>query len=205
MSHLPIQDFRPYKVGVDIKAQMELPEGAKKDSIVTLLYYKKNGVVKEFTESNYPWEDSTWVWVDTKSTVVKEGDRAPIHNFSISDEDGNDIVPEILANPGFKLLLISYKIEKADDIGLKESVNLHKWCDENKVLFYAVSSSLKSEVELKDKMFGLNYPFYTADEITLKTIIRSNPGFVLLKGSVIVAKWHYNDVPTETEFMSYLK
>jgi uncharacterized membrane protein YphA (DoxX/SURF4 family) len=46
------------------------------------------------------------------------------------------------------------------------------------------------------------YPFYTADDILLKTIVRSNPGVVLMKDGAVVKKWHIRKLPSFAEIQA---
>ncbi len=204
-NHLPIHDFRPYHVGADIKKQMELPENAKQDVYLTKLYYEKDGVVKEFTEQNYPWQDSTWVFKDTKVELIEKGDEAPIHDFSIMTPDGDDLLPIILDNPGYKFVVVSYRLDRANQKAFKELKALKKWSDQEGINFVPLTSSTPKEITELNKAVQGDYVFYATDQTTLKTIIRSNPGLLLIKGSKIVGKWHYNDLPSVDKIKSTIK
>ena len=71
--------------------------------------------------------------------------------------------------------------------------------------FYGATSSLDDTVTKYVQETGASYSFLSADDILLKTIIRSNPGVVLLKNGKIISKWHHNDVPTVEEFNAMCK
>ncbi|OQY03320.1 MAG: hypothetical protein B6I20_05250 [Bacteroidetes bacterium 4572_117] len=207
-SHLPIIDFRPYSVGTYIPDKMIIPEGAKQDSIITFLYYEKNGETKEFTEDNFPWEDTTWVWKDTKSKVVEKGYLPPIHDFDIysfnlkrtGGEAAVNITDQMLADTNYSLLLISEDLRTAPFKPFKELTNLMNYCQVHKYKKYFITASVATDIlEIHSKLPYL-IDFYTADGITLKTIVRSNPGLVLIKQGKILAKWHNNDFPTIKKF-----
>ncbi|MFN8207112.1 MAG: DoxX family protein [Bacteroidales bacterium] len=205
--HLPIIDFLPYKTGTNIMKSMEIPPGAPLDEYNTLLYYEKDGVVKEFTLDNYPWQDSSWRHVETKSIRVKQGYVPPIHDFSISSPDGADITAEVLADPGFSVLMVSHNLLKADREGLYKANKMAEMCASGKCRFYALTASSATDAAtLGDTL--IHYPFYHTDETTLKTMIRSNPGFIFLKEGTIIGKWSYKDMPdpdkTKDGFLSYV-
>ncbi|MCK4663898.1 MAG: DoxX family protein [Bacteroidales bacterium] len=200
-NYLPFIDFRPYELGSYIPEKMEIPLDAPKDIYETYLYYEKNGVVKEFTTDDYPWQDSTWKWLDTKSVLIKKGFHPPIHDFTIETLDGEDITDIILEDDRYYFLLISYALEKANkDKGIQNKINeLAEYCITNNYPFICLTSSTGDQFEDFIHETGATYEFYNTDETTLKTIIRSNPGLVLLKEGTIIDKWHYNDIPSVDE------
>jgi uncharacterized membrane protein YphA (DoxX/SURF4 family) len=195
INHLPIIDFRPYHLGADIKAGMEIPEGAPVNEYQTTFLYKKDGVVKEFTQDNYPWEDSTWVWVETKQEVLKQGYEPPIHDFSITTEMGQDITDSLLLSNGYTFLLVSTELAKADKEGILQASELANAASEKGFGFYCLTASPLDYADSYRNALNLKFPFATTDKTTLKTIIRSNPGLVLLKEGIVIGKWHYNDFP----------
>ncbi len=197
--HLPILDFRPYSVGTDIIRGMTVPEGMPADKFHTILYYEKDGVVKEFSEEDYPWNDTTWVWKDSKTELVEKGYTPPIHDFSIVTLAGTDITDDVLYNEGYIMLLIAHRLEKADKAALIETNRLAQYFRGNGYGFYCLTSTGITEIETFKT--ELDFDFCHTDDITFKTIIRSNPGFVLLKEGTIIGKWHYNDMP-ETKSLS---
>ncbi len=204
-THLPIIDFRPYKIGTYLPSQMTIPEGAPSD--VYEQYFVLEDTSNETTlkiESNQYIQDSTywysgtkWKFVSTtEPKLIKKGYEPPIHGFSISDKNGNDITNDILSDTAISFLLITYNIDKANDEGLKKANQLYlqsQTIGSNR--FYAITASSEGEINKKKKALGLAFDFYTCDEIVLKTIVRSNPGLVMLKEGVVLDMWHYNDFP----------
>jgi uncharacterized membrane protein YphA (DoxX/SURF4 family) len=193
--HLPAIDFRPYKVGTDIAKAMEIPEGAQLDVTETVLYYQKDGVTKEFTTKNYPWQDTLWKWVKTENKVIVEGYKPPIHDFTINTPEGENITDSILRTPGFTFMLVAYDIKKTDVDVLKEVNNFQAECEKNKIPFFGISGSIGKDIEDFRHQNQCMYPFYSCDGTALKTIIRSNPGLVLLEKGVVKGMWHHNDFP----------
>ncbi|NCC99389.1 MAG: DoxX family membrane protein [Bacteroidia bacterium] len=203
-NHLPIIDFRPYKVGNNLPSLMVIPDDAPSDEYSISFIYEKDGVKKEFNLENYPVEDSTWTFVLQNSVLIKRGYVPPIHDFSVQLEDG-DITDLILENQGYTFLLVSSKLEKADVSRQKDINALYDYANSNGIAFYCLTSSFHEDVEAFKTANNVKYPIGATDEITLKTIIRSNPGLVLLKAGNVVAKWHYNDLPTKKELKRIIK
>ena len=196
---LPVFDFRPYHVGANIRKGMEIPKGAPQPQFETTFILQKNGVKKEFTLDNYP--DSTWQFVDSKTRQLSEGYVPPIHDFSI-EHDGNDITDSIVSNKGYTFLLISPHLERADDSDFGDINQVYDYAVAEQVPFYCItSSSREAKIHWQD-ITGAEYPFCTADATTLKTIIRSNPGLVLLKDGVVVNKWSHNQLPKADQLTS---
>lgn len=195
--HLPVIDFRPYKIGANIPELMAIPEGAPEDEYSYSFVYEKDGVQKTFSLEEAPSEDTTWVFVESKTELIKEGYHPVISAFNLYDEQEEDIANEILTNPEGVFLLISPRLEKADDEWIDEINSVYDYAFENELLFYGVTGSGKEEVNYWSDNTGAEYPFLYADDILLKTIIRSNPGLVLLKNGTILHKWHYRDIPKE--------
>lgn len=204
--NLPVIDFRPYKNGTNIIQSMEVPEGAEEDEFETLLVYEKDGVQKEFTLENYPKDDNSWTFVDSKNKLIKKGYEPPIHDFSMEHPDMGDITEEVLQNEGYSFLMVCYRVEKAATNKKNEINNIYDFAKQNGYGFYCMTATgLETEEmrEFQNEMEwgkdGDGYPFVNSDEITLKTIVRSNPGLVLIKDGVVINKWSNKNMPTFTE------
>lgn len=200
-NHLPVFDFRPYKIGVNINESMTIPEDAPHDIYENIFFYKnKNtGKVKEFTEENYPWQDTVnWEYHDMKSTLVQKGYEPPIHDFSIETPEGENIMDFFLYDESFVFMVIAYDLDKSK---YQPKINeLATWAMEKNWSFIGLTSTLHEDALAFSEENNINYEFFNTDEITLKTIIRSNPGLVVMKEGTIVAKYHYNDIPAPEEF-----
>ena len=195
---LPTFDFRPYHIGADIKKGMKIPEGAEQPEFETTFILKKNGQTREFTLDNYP--DSTWEFVDSKTVQTRQGYEPPIHDFSLTDtETGEDITDNVLSHKGYTFLLISRSLAYADDSNFGDIDQIYEYASEHNIPFYCVTASTDSDINRWRDLTGAEYPFCTADETTLKTIIRSNPGLLLLKDATIIGKWSHNQLPDPDE------
>ena len=195
---LPTFDFRPYHIGADIKKGMEIPEGAEQPEFETTFILKKNGQTREFTLDNYP--DSTWEFVDSKTVQTRQGYEPPIHDFSLTDtKTGEDITDNVLSHKGYTFLLISRSLAYADDSNFGDIDQIYEYASEHNIPFYCVTASTDSDINRWRDLTGAEYPFCTADETTLKTIIRSTPGLLLLKDATIIGKWSHNQLPDPDE------
>lgn len=198
-NHLPIIDFRPYHIGANISDGMKIPDGAPADEYKSILRYKKDGVVKEFDESNYPWQDSTWVFLDSEQIKIKDGYKPPIHDFAISNEMDGDITESVLSNDDYTFLLVSKNLSELNPESLAKIQELSIYALEKDIKFIGLTASGLDEANEFTKDNELPFDFYNTDEIQLKTIIRSNPGLLLLRKGTILDKWHYNDFPEANE------
>lgn len=190
---LPLIDFRPYSIGADIKKGMEIPEGAELPEFDTTFILEKDGVQKEFTLDNYP--DSTWTFVDSKTVTIKEGYVPPIHDFSIVTQDGDDITEDVLNDRNYTFLLIAPYLENADDQNFGTIDMIYEYADDNDMKFYCLTASSEDGIVKWQDLTGAEYPFCQTDGTTLKTIVRSNPGLLLIKNGIVIGKWSHNRLP----------
>ena len=201
---LPIFDFRPYHVGTNIKQGMEIPEGAEQPEFESTFLLRKNGETREFTLDNYP--DSTWEYVDTRTVQTKKGYEPPIHDFALTTCDtGEDITEQVLTKKGYTFLLVSPRLAVADDSNFGDIDQIYEYAEENGADFYCVTASANDEIERWRDLTGAEYRFCNADETTLKTMIRSNPGLMLLKDGTIIGKWSHNTLPQTDDLTAPLQ
>lgn len=201
---LPIFDFRPYHVGTNIKQGMEIPEGAEQPEFESTFLLRKNGETREFTLDNYP--DSTWEYVDTRTVQTKKGYEPPIHDFALTSCDtGEDITEQVLTKKGYTFLLVSPRLAVADDSNFGDIDQIYEYAEENGADFYCVTASANDEIERWRDLTGAEYQFCNADETTLKTMIRSNPGLMLLKDGTIIDKWSHNALPQTDDLTAPLQ
>ena len=201
---LPIFDFRPYHVGTNIKQGMEIPEGAEQPEFESTFLLRKNGETREFTLDNYP--DSTWEYVDTRTVQTKKGYEPPIHDFALTSCDtGEDITEQVLTKKGYTFLLVSPRLAVADDSNFGDIDQIYEYAEENGADFYCVTASANGEIERWRDLTGAEYHFCNADETTLKTMIRSNLGLMLLKDGTIIGKWSHNALPQTDDLTAPLQ
>ena len=192
--YLPLFDFRPYRIGTNIPRGMEIPKDAEQPLFETTFIMEKGGQRKEFTLNDYP--DSTWKFIDSKTVQVKEGYIPPIHDFSIADrKTGKDLTDSVLRHKGYTFLLIAPHLERADDSNFGDIDQLYEYAQTYNIPFYCLTASTAKAIQRWRDITGAEYPFCITDETTLKTIVRSNPGLLLLKDGTIINKWSHNQLP----------
>src|SRR5450759_137702 len=196
LKYLPVIDFLPYKTGVKIADKMVVPDGVPVDTYNTTFVYEKGGIKKEFSISNYPANDTSWKFVEQKSVLLKKGYQPPIHDFSIASLNGVDITNDVLSHSGYSVLMITKKLAEAKSNRLEEGYRLGKYCHEKGIDFYILTASGNDEAKSINNGLG----FYSVDETTLKTIVRSNPGYILLKDGIIIGKWSWANLPDQKWF-----
>ncbi len=191
MEHLPAIDFRAYKIGDNIQKNMTLPENARKPEVEYTWTFKVNGENKKFvTNGSYPSVDGDYVSVDTK--VIRDGDEPKILDFSI-ESDEEDLTSYFLEEEKL-LMIVTYSLKNSNEKGLAKLKTLS---DEALKKGYTVIGLTASGEALKQKVksqYKLNFDFYLCDEKVLKTIIRANPGVVVLNKGTVTQKAHWNDV-----------
>ena len=196
--YLPIFDFRPYHIGVNIPRGMEIPKGAKLPQFKTTFIMEKNGQRKEFALDNYP--DASWKFIDSKTVQTSEGYIPPIHDFSITDnKTGLDLTNSVLSHKGYTFLLIAPHLETADDSNFGDIDRLYEYAQSYDIPFYCLTASTTKAIKRWIDLTGAEYSFCITDEAVLKTIIRSNPGLLLLKDGTIINKWSHNNLPNEAK------
>lgn len=190
LMHLPAFDFRPYKVGNNIPEKMQLPEGAEKAEVVYTWKFNVNGEEKIIkTNGSYPQVDGEFIGVETSQTG--ENAIAPIHDFVIEGEEG-DITQEVLAEDKV-LLIVAYSLRSTERDGYKAVKSLSENAlQKGYKVIGLTASGPEFQKKIKNK-FDLNFDFYQTDETALKTIVRSNPGFLTLNKGTITQKKHWFD------------
>lgn len=194
-NYLPVIDFRPYKVGTDIKKDMQgTPDSLK---FYYTLKNKKSGETKEFDKfpDNY---QNDWTFIGSRTETLKKGIEPKIKDFSITSSSGNDVTDSILNVPGNTFLLVSMSLSEANkNKETIEKINqLASNCIRNHIGFICLTASDPNEIASYQKQYNPPYQFYGTDGTVLKTMIRSNPGLILIKGGIVKAMWHYHSIPT---------
>ena len=199
LRHLPIVDFRPYHVGANIIEGMTIPEGAPQDEYETLFVLEKDGEQRTFTFDDYP--DSTWTFVSRENRLVSKGYVPSITDFYITDLNGDDFTWELLEQPGYTFLVVAPNLNRSDE-GMLDVINdLHDYAKVNDYAFYMLTSSGAEAIAQWIDHTGASYPYLQADEILLKTMVRANPGLILLKDGTVIGKWSKADMPRDGQLM----
>jgi uncharacterized membrane protein YphA (DoxX/SURF4 family) len=202
VANLPMMDFRSWKVGN--RLYVENPQPVK--------YYltyrnKETGETKEYLSPNYPYDDPDWMaqW-EFVSQRVEDPNRIPGMDLAIIDFAGEDVTDMFLKNPDYQFLLVAWSLEETNRDSFKELENLYKHADSHGISFIGLTATLPGKIQQFLEMENITFdlPFFNADDITLKTMIRSNPGLILIKDGEIIDKWHHNHLPTWDELDSEL-
>lgn len=210
--HLPIIDFRPYAIGTNIYTATHEKDpattGCQRDSTVYEFYYFQSkqdsiaGKFKRFTMDSLP--DSTWNYYCRYDMKVRTGNcAATIMDFNITDpESGANLNDSLLQKKGVQFLVIMYDITLADRAVMGKVNLFYDAAAKAGTPFNALASVTPEQTTNFRTETGAKYPMLTVDQTALKTVIRSNPGLVMLRDGIVVAMWHYNDWPTYEEAMS---
>lgn len=201
---LPIFDFRPYHIGANIPENMYI-DPAKADVVENVFIYSKNGVEQEFTEENYPWDDSTWTFVEMKTKLIKEGEKPGIEDFQVSAlvydslsqgfVAGDDITRQLLSGTGYQFLMVSHSLEEMNKKHLDDFKKVAGFAQKNGYGFYCLTSSTIDFINAWSARNFVDFRFAHTDERVLKTMIRSNPGLLLLSDGNVINKWDDSEIP----------
>lgn len=196
LKNLPFKDCLAYRVGNNILKEMTPGENYHEAVYETMLIYAKDGVEKEFTAKNFPWQDTTWKFVDSKTTVVKEAENAPsILDFAISDYNGNDITQTVLNYTGNVFVIFIKDVNEANISTIDKLNKLIADCKAAKIPIIAVSASNDIETNKFKTTHKIDVEFNSIDATVCKTAMRSNPGLMLLKKGDVNGKWSYANFP----------
>lgn len=219
LAHLPLKDYRPYAEGLSIRDGMKSAEElGKKPPVFAVEYIFTNTQTgqdttvlstdyleqKLYNEESFKnlYENKTW---DGKTIKLKDGYEPPISDFVLATPEGDDITEQILNNDSYVMLHISYDLKSAGLLEDGKVSAIRKGMEEMDYPMYGASSSSVDTMEDYRHEHQLAYPFLVGDEKVLKTVIRSNPGFVLINDGRVVKKWHHNDLPEWSSIHELIK
>lgn len=204
--HLPVKDFRPFAIGKNINEGIKLPPGAVTDSVVMVFIYEKDGKQIELSTDQLGKVDSTYKFIDRKDKKIREGDVPHIHDFAIRDDKDNDFTQDFMNRPDYIFMLVAYDMNKTNKTIQPRINDFVALCQQHDIEFFGLTSTPAAETDKFRHEFQSMFPYYYCDATTLKTIIRSNPGLVLLKNGTVIDMWHFNDLPSFDEVnKKYLK
>ena len=170
---LPYFDFRPYHVGTNLRdgwqKMMDGEESPYADFFIEQIVPAEGKGAEDEAEEERPSEDT----------------------FS------EDITEQVLNDSGYVFLLVAPHLEQADDSQLDLINQVYEYTEDYHYPFYCLTASGIKGIQLWKDITGAEYPFCQTDDIVLKTVIRSNPGLLLLKDGVIIRKWSHNRLPDE--------
>lgn len=204
LRNLPIIDFRPWKVGNDITEQV-IPTPEIADTYL-IFENTQTGETREYPADDYPWDDPEWtaVWEykDRREEVIQPYQEAKIEDFYIEDEFGNDLTEFYITKPGYLFMVVAPDLHRTNTRAFEERITpLAEEAEAAGYPLIVLTGSTQRTAEEFRHAYQTPYPFYLSDEIELKTIIRSNPGLVLMKEGVVKGKWAHRNIPTLEEVM----
>ncbi len=203
INYLPFIDFLPYKKGNNIPRLMTLPEGAEGDQyeIRYTLKHKASGEQKQVSDKVYLaeelWKDDNWEIIgDPESKLIKKGYQVPIPDLLITDANGEDFTQQLIENPYYSIVVVAWNLHKTDRKALSRinalALNAAEAYNIRSILL--TSSGAQDAERLSDEL-GLVTEIFYADAVPLKSMVRANPGVLLLQNGTVVDKWHYNTLP----------
>jgi hypothetical protein len=125
-------------------------------------------------------------------------------DFFIETPEGEDLTEEVMDREGYTFLLVAHQIQLADDGQIDQINDLYDYCVENGYDFMALTASGEKQIDDWRDHTGAEYPFGQVDDTVLRTMIRSNPGLILLKDGVVVNKWSRFNLPDEADLQGPL-
>lgn len=191
LMHLPSIDFRAYAIGKNIQEQMIVPEDAPKPILEYTWTFNVNGEEKEFvTNGSYPTVDGDYVGVETKT--LDEGYIPPIQDFSIESEDEN--LTNFFLEKEKLVIVAMYNITSSEKDGVIKLKAFAKRATDAGYTVIGLTSSGEAEKQKVKTEYEIYFDFYLCDEKVIKTIVRANPGIVVLNKGTVVNKAHWNDI-----------
>lgn len=206
----PIVDFRPYSVGKNIVEQRVIvPDVLSKG--YTFENVKNGEVTRVSVEeswdeySKYKKDTVNWKFLDQDNIILEKGIPAKIDNYAAYNKEGDEVSEELLNDEGYSIWILSKQVEHSYKDAWSKISNIEKHAIANNIRMYAFTSTVFDKTDAFKIANNLSFPFYEADEVQIKTVIRANPGIVILKNGTVIAKWHHKHIPTVSEIEKYLK
>lgn len=190
LNHLPVIDFRPYKIGANIEDGMTIPDDAPKAVYEYAWKFNTNGEERVIvTNGAYPNVEGEFI--DVETTQIQEGYEPPIHDFTI-EKNGEDYTSSMLEENKL-VMVIAYDLNKSEREAFKAVKITADKAEQQGFKVIGMSASSEERGRAIAEQYDLNFDFYFTDETTLKTIVRSNPAILVLSRGTIKEKVHYND------------
>ncbi|ERJ60539.1 BT_3928 family protein [Sphingobacterium paucimobilis] len=217
ISYLPFVDFLPYKEGNNIPKLMEIPEGAEQDEYehIYALKNKTTNEEKKMTDKEYMdqkiWEDENWEVIgEPESKLIKKGYQVAIRDLIISDAEGNDLTQEVINNPYYNFVVTSVDVTKLSptDLVALDRINqtIRALSTDFNIRAILLTASSANDVSYLDDQLDLVLETFYADAVPLKSMVRSNPGIMLLQNGTVIKKWSKHAFPSKEKLIeTYLK
>lgn len=204
---LPIVDFLPYKVGANIPESIKIPEGAPQDEyeITYLLKNKKTGEDKKMSDKEYLatkiYENPDWEFISSSEPkLIKEGYQPKIKDLNIFDSQGVSYTKELVENPYYNLIAVAWKLDNSHlkAIGDINALAINA-VEKYNIRTVLLTSNSAEDADKYAKDLKLVLEIFYADAVPLKSMVRSNPGLILLKDGIVINKWPSTALPSYDE------
>lgn len=203
-----VADFRAYGTGADLPEKM-IVEESKKPIEQIYFIYERDGEKKEFDSGNYPWQDTSWTFVERITKVIEPGHVPEISDFSIGQYIFNDemtrivdqinITDEVLHDTNYVFLMIAPFLTEIKGKDIIKFVGIAEYASKYGYPFFCLTSSLEQDIVATKNGIFPQMNFCGTDQKALQTIIRSTPGLMLLKKGIIIHKWSRVLLPSPEE------
>lgn len=198
VKNLPVVDYRPFHIGVSIPEGMEVPDDEQPIYESKIVYEKDGQRIILDAEDEDP--DSTWQYVETQSKLIKEGGKPSITNFYIYDTANDvDVTDNILYDEGYTFLLVSADLATADDGASGQINDVYDYCMAHGYAFHGVTASDSTDISHWVDHTGAEYDVCFGEAQTLQSMVRANPGLILLHAGRVIKKWGNHNLPTMEE------
>ncbi|MGX1642200.1 BT_3928 family protein [Sphingobacterium sp. NPDC055431] len=210
---LPFIDFLPYKEGNNVPELMKVPEGAEPD-VFEHIYELKNKTTnetKKVTDKEYMgqklWEDENWEVVgDPQTRLIKKGYEVKIPDLIITDMDGTDRTEEVIQNPYYNFIVVSTDLKKMSpfDLAALDRINttIRDLSEDYNIRAVLATASFSDEVNYLNDQMDLVLETFYVDAVPLKSMVRANPGVMLMLNGTVVKKWSQYNFPSKHELIT---
>ena len=200
LRHLPLIDFRPYKVGASLRQLTMIPEDAPREEVEYLFIYEKGNLRDTFSMESLP--ASSWTYIGRQERIISEGYKPPVIDFAIYAGD-RDVTQTLLSNQSPQIWVVTPDWAKASiRVGAKLNA-LYEWAKSIGIAMYSISGSSQTEMGRWRNKTAASYPLYYCDAVTIRTIARAQTSVLLISNGIIMDKRAVNDLPHEYSDQSY--
>ncbi|HEY0175701.1 MAG TPA: BT_3928 family protein [Pedobacter sp.] len=203
-TYLPVIDFLPYKIGASLPDAMKIPAGAAPDQYL-IMYKLKNkatGSTKEMSDKDYLksgiWKDNNWEIIgQPEQKLIKKGYEPKIKDLVISDASGTNYTKELIENPYYNLIIVAYNLNHTNEEAIsKLNAVVLDATEQFNIRTVLLTSNSAQDAAAFSKRNKLLAEIFYADAVPLKSMVRANPGVLLLKNGVVINKWSYRSMPS---------
>jgi len=193
--NLPVVDFRDWKVG-----RRMVPENPQPVEYYLVYRNDSTGVEKEYRSEDLPWDDQQWMnsWEFVRQRVY-DPNKGQLHDLSFEDSNGNDVTSGYVESPDPQFVMVSWTLSEFNQKAMDDILKLAEECNTYGCGFILLTSSDEDEIAAFREETGFQEEIFRADDIALKTVVRANPGLILLQDAVVLGKWHWRKIPSFEE------